>query len=67
MMKHLFLFVIGLCALRVLCGDAPDLRDSQTKQTVVVVSHRGDWQVAPENSIAAFTAAIRAGAAILET
>lgn len=67
MMKYLFLSVISLCALRVLCGGAPDLRDSQTKQTVFVVSHRGDWQVAPENSIAAFTAAIRAGAAILET
>lgn len=34
---------------------------------VIVVSHRGDWQVAPENSIGAFQAAIRAGVKVIET
>ena len=36
-------------------------------RTIHVVSHRGDWQVAPENSMGAFRAAIQAGVTILET
>ena len=46
---------------------AHPLRSNTPHKDIIVVSHRGDWQVAPENSLAAFKAAIQAGVQIIET
>ena len=69
-MKRILSMLAMLCALHALHGNARHLSLSslpQGAQTILVASHRGDWQVAPENSMAAFTAAIRAGVSIIET
>ena len=66
-MKHLFLLFTLLCTLDSLHGHPDALHTPQVQTPVLVASHRGDWQVAPENSMAAFTAAIRAGVSIIET
>ncbi len=66
-MKHLLLIVITLCVSCVFHGSLCALCKVEPQKTILVASHRGDWQVAPENSMAAFRAAIRAGVAIIET
>ena len=66
-MKQSLLFLISLTTLQILNGTPSNARESQVQQQILVASHRGDWQIAPENSMAAFTAAIRAGVSILET
>ena len=57
----------SLFLLTVSGGFAKGLPLKGEGRTIQVVSHRGDWQVAPENSMGAFRAAIQAGVTILET
>lgn len=69
-MKRILSMLAMLCALHALHGNARHLSLSslpQGAQTILVASHRGDWHVAPENSLAAFRAAIRVGVQIIET
>ncbi|MEU1616492.1 glycerophosphodiester phosphodiesterase family protein [Streptomyces sp. NPDC005722] len=44
-----------------------DLLDHGSNAKILTVAHRGQWRDAPENSLAAFTAAFDDGAEIIET
>lgn len=65
--KRLFSLFFALCILSTLNARPCDSHSPKADSRILVASHRGDWQVAPENSIAAFTAAILAGVTIIET
>lgn len=61
--------LLPLCALKSfgqLNETIKQLHDPSTKK-VLVVSHRGDWRNAPENSLAAYKLAIDMGVDIIET
>ena len=72
-MKLLFqltsIFIIPLCALTTTAQvkeTIKQLHDPASKK-VMVVSHRGDWRNAPENSLEAYKLAIEMGVDMIET
>jgi len=68
-MKKIFLALTILFANNVLLAQITDTRNAlinRDESKVFVVSHRGEWRQAPENSIKAIDLAIEAGADIVE-
>lgn len=61
------LFLLFTLFIGVTIAKPLSLREAKPEKKVFVVSHRGDWQVAPENSLGALYAALRAGVDVVET
>src|SRR5690606_37942779 len=68
-MKNYLTLVLFLLQFQISFGQVDKVRRAlieRDESTVLVVSHRGEWRQAPENSLKAMELAIEAGADIVE-
>ncbi|MBD1427298.1 glycerophosphodiester phosphodiesterase family protein [Sphingobacterium arenae] len=68
-MKNYLILVLFLLQFQISFGQVDKVRRAlieRDESTVLVVSHRGEWRQAPENSLKAIELAIEAGADIVE-
>lgn len=68
-MKKYFIIVVFLLQIHAIFGQVDKIRQAlvnRDETNVLVVSHRGEWRQAPENSLKAIELAIEAGVDVVE-